>query len=306
MVKLIQSLLDKLPYIKSLRHKVDIVERNSHVLPGHFYSPIVDVNDIALRKSKIWPHPMPVDISGIDLQHYNQLGLLRHCLTEYLPEYPFSAEKKNELAYHYNNRYFGFADGLFLYSIIKHFKPQKIVEAGSGFTSALMMDTRKLLGFPHSLTFIDPDLSRVNELIKQTDQAATTVIQSNVEEVNADVLTNLNANDILFIDSSHVCKTGSDVHFLFFDILPKLQSGVIIHIHDIFYPFLYPEKWVLGGINWNEAFLLRALLTNSNRYSILLWPDYFQKVYPNELASLELENDKGAKPYGQSIWLQVN
>ena len=184
MIKLIQSVLDKMPYIKSLRHKVDIMERNSHVLPGHFYSPIVDVQDIAGRKSKIWRNEAAQTITGIDLQHDKQLALLKHCIATYLPNYPFSAEKTSGFSYHFNNRYYGFADGIFLYSIIQQFKPQAIVEAGSGFTSALMIDARKLLGFPQSLTFIDPDLSRVNELIKETDHAATTVIQSKVEEVN--------------------------------------------------------------------------------------------------------------------------
>ncbi len=111
--------------------------------------------------------------------------------------------------------------------------------------------------------------------------------------------------DILFIDSSHVSKTGSDVNFLFFDVLPRLKKGVLIHIHDIFYPFLYPEKWVLGGINGNEAFLLRAMLSCSNRYRILFWTDHISKVNPEIFDTQNLDESKGEKKCGQSLWLQV-
>jgi hypothetical protein len=100
------------------------------------------------------------------------------------------------------------------------------------------------------------------------------------------VFAELEAGDVLFIDSTHVSKVGSDVNFLFLDVLPRLPPGVHVHVHDVFYPFEYPREWVLGGSGWNEAYLLRGLLTHNPRLRIELWNSFLASGHRTELEAL--------------------
>jgi hypothetical protein len=138
-------------------------------------------------------------------------------------------------------------------------------------------------------------------LLKDGDAERITVIPTRVQEVDLRVFEALQAGDVLFIDSTHIAKTGSDVNHLFFEVLPVLAEGVYIHIHDIFYPFEYPKHWIDQGIAWNEQYMLRTFLQDNDRYEIVLFNtflthfhrDFFEKAMP-----LCLENEGG------SIWLR--
>jgi hypothetical protein len=123
-----------------------------------------------------------------------------------------------------------------------------------------------------------------------------------VQEVSLSVFEVLRNGDFLFIDSSHVMKTGSDVCHELFEILPRLAPGVFIHFHDMLWPFEYSEDWVLReNRSWNELYALRAFLTFNDRFEIVFFNDYFQRfnepliqaTYP-----LFLRNSGG------SLWLR--
>jgi hypothetical protein len=123
--------------------------------------------------------------------------------------------------------------------------------------------------------------------------------------VDASIFKALGQNDILFVDSTHVSKTGSDVNRILFEILPSLNRGVIIHFHDIFYPFEYPKEWVLdwAGFGWNEIYILRAFLTNNPNYTILLFNtflEHFHKEWFLQHMPLCLRNTGG------SLWIKTN
>src|SRR5690606_8620162 len=102
------------------------------------------------------------------------------------------------------------------------------------------------------------------------------------------VFEELNAGDMLFIDSTHVAKTGSDVNYILFEILPRLKSGVLIHFHDIFYPFEYPRDWVFNGRNWNEVYFLKAFLMYNTTFEIKLFSHYLHKHHPNVFEAMPL------------------
>ena len=105
---------------------------------------------------------------------------------------------------------------------------------------------------------------------------------------------------ILFIDSTHVSKIGSDVNSLLFDILPKLNRGVYVHFHDVFYPFEYPQEWVYQGLAWNEAYILRAFLQHNDAFKIVFFNTYLELFYREKFENsmpLCLKNPGG------SIWL---
>jgi predicted O-methyltransferase YrrM len=183
------------------------------------------------------------------------------------------------------------------------FKPRNIIEIGSGFSSALMLDINGMeFNNEMSLTFIDPNPEhRLNALIRDEDRKSATIIKSFIQDVDLSVFDKLSANDILFVDNSHVSKTGSDVNHTFFEIFPRLKKGTLIHIHDVFNGFMYPKEWIFDmKANWNEIFLCRAFLMYNTSFEILLFPDYLQNHHPE--AFNDFPHLQKSRP--QSIWLR--
>jgi len=262
----LKRVLSKIGYVKSLQIQVENFKNNSCFPPGHFYSPIISVVNIKERQKEIWTKAKNDGIAGIELNTKRQIELLNK-LSLYYKEIPFSEEKNNN-RYFFNNNFYSYTDGIILYSMIRHFSPKKIVEVGSGFSSAVMLDTNQLFFDSRiKLFFIEPYPINLDKILTENDRKTTILMQTDLQIVPLETFRQLEANDILFIDSTHVAKTGSDVNFIFFEILPILKSGVIIHFHDIFYPFEYPQAWVFGGRNWNEDYFLKAFLMYLNSVS---------------------------------------
>jgi hypothetical protein len=123
-----------------------------------------------------------------------------------------------------------------------------------------------------------------------------------LSDVPSSVFDILGAGDILFIDSSHVSRIGSDVNQLFLDVFPRLPPGVHIHIHDIFYPFEYPQRWLQRGRAWNEAYLLRAYLAGNPSIRITWFNDYLKQCHGPAVAA---QLPGWAPETGSSIWLET-
>lgn len=189
-----------------------------------------------------------------------------------------------------------------LYAILRHFRPRRVIEAGSGFSSALMLDTdERFLESGTRFLFIEPNAARLRTLLKPEDASRVEVIERGVQELPISALADLAPNDILFIDSSHVSKVGSDVNYLMFEVLPRLQPGVIVHFHDIYWPFEYPAEWILEGRSWNEGYLLHAFLQYNEAFDILLFNNYLghrHRELMREVMPKFMVNDGG------SLWLQ--
>jgi hypothetical protein len=237
--------------------------------PGSFYSPIPADDDIpsAVDKSS-------KDIPGVDLREDAQLALLDDLARVYR-DVPFSDHASQELRFHFDNEYYSYCDAVVLFAMLRHFKPRRVVEVGSGFSSAVMLDTRDwFLERDTHLTFIDPYPERLESLLRPDDRARCTVLAKKVQDVPLSTFTELEANDILFVDSSHVVKVGSDVAWIVFEILPRLAPGVIVHFHDIPYPFEYPLHWLRAGRAWNEAYVLRSFLQFNHAFEILFFNDF--------------------------------
>lgn len=293
----IKHLANQLPYVKTLyKQAANCTHPN-----GHYYSPVFSIEDVKNRQESIWKDVNKDGISCINLRTTEQKQLILQLNTFY-HEMPFQAERSEQLRYEFKNGYFSYSDGILLYSMIRHFQPKKIIEIGSGHSSALMLDTNELF-FKNEidLTFVEPyPDERLNWLMNAEDKKRCTVIQDFVQSVSLDVFRQLEAGEILFIDSTHVSKTGSDVNYILFDILPVLQAGVIIHFHDVFYPFEYPKDWVFNGYNWNEDYLLRAFLMCNTAYDILLFPDYLHLHHKEVFEQMPLCSLKT----GGSFWIQ--
>lgn len=114
----------------------------------------------------------------------------------------------------------------------------------------------------------------------------------------------LKENDILFIDSSHVLKTGSDVQYEYLEILPRLNKGVLVHFHDIFLPAEYPQKWILEDHKfWNEQYLLQAFLAFNDSFEILWAGSYMHLNHPDKLEQFFKSYNKN-KRWPGSFWVR--
>lgn len=197
------------------------------------------------------------------------------------------------------NGVFELADAAVYYSILTKFRPKHIVEVGSGFSSAIALDVRDHELHDLNVTFIDPNPARLYSLLNENDHTKITLHADLVQNVPSELFDALEKNDILFIDSTHVIGKGSDVNWLFFQVLPRLRPGVIVHLHDIFFPFEYPDAWA----NWpfNEIYLLRAFLSYNDMFQIIFFNSWFWREH-NDIVSRFLPEGVRAKP--GSIWLQ--
>lgn len=267
----------------------------------HYYSPIPVVAEIQRREQTIFDRECR-SVPGVDLQAASQLALLDQFRT-YGAGLPFPEKQSAGFRYWLDNLFFPFSDGVYYYCMLRHCRPRRVVEIGSGFSTAVFLDTNERF-FAGEIegTCIDPDTSRLDKLMTDVDRQRTVVLRHAVQDAPLELFQRLEAGDILFVDSSHVAKIGSDVNDIFFRILPALASGVRIHLHDVFYPFEYPKTWVYSGRAWNEAYLLRAFLQFNSNFQIAMWPDFLNQFHHEAV-------DR-CLPYGHvnsgSIWLQKN
>jgi SAM-dependent methyltransferase len=264
----------------------------THYAPGHFYSALPSLQQLRAREEAVF-RKKGILLPGIDLNEANQLQCLK-TLGSYRSSFPFDEKDTGRNRYHFGNANFEATDGYFYYAMIRHLKPKRIVEVGCGYSSCLALDVNELY-FQNSIdcTFIEPYPQLLYALSRPSDHDKMTVIQDYVQEVPLDVFAALEPGDILFIDSSHVSKTDSDLNHILFYVLPVLQRGVYIHFHDIFYPFEYPEEWTMDGRAFNECYMLRAFLTHNVEYKIELFANYLHVEHRDALDS--------ATPYDNNI-----
>jgi predicted O-methyltransferase YrrM len=210
--------------------------------------------------------------------------------------------KDESKRYYAENVSFPFSDAFIFYCFIRRYSPRRIIEIGSGFSSAAALDSLDSLGKNDTQCwFIEPYPRLLQSLLREADTRHG-VLPSAVQEVDLTVFDSLAAGDILFIDSTHVSKINSDVNYEIFDILPRLKPGVLIHIHDIYWPFDYPEEWIHEGRAWTESYLVRAFLQFNNDFRILYFNSY---LHPKVRRSLfvPLGVDLGEND-GGSLWLE--
>jgi len=268
--------------------------------PGHFYSPIPSLDEVRKDEQALFGSA-PREVAGIDLREAQQLQLL-HELVPYYREMPFQPGRQDGLRYYFDNPTYSYSDAILLHGMIRHLRPRRIVEIGSGFSSCMMLDTNDLF-FDGSiaLTFIEPYPDLLMSVIRDSDKMSVRRIEQRLQDVVIDEFQELRENDILFVDSTHVSKIGSDVNRIFFDILPALAPGVHVHFHDIFYPFEYPKTWVYEGRAWNEAYLLRVFLQYNDKFRVVLMNDFLRRFYA---PFFEQQMPLALRNTGASIWLR--
>jgi hypothetical protein len=285
---------------RELEDEARVAARAPQLFPaGHYYSPIAPLDEVRSRAEKIFG--VPRTLPEIDLQEEAQLELLR-AIAPFARDVELSETATTGQRYYLVNDFFGHGDAVVLQALLRWLQPKRLVEVGSGFSSALILDTNeRYLDRQLECTFIEPYPDRLMALLNDEDRRRSEIIVSPLQDVDLGILDELGPRDVLFIDSSHVSKVGSDVNLLMFEVLPRLQPGVFVHFHDIFYPFEYLRAWVDEGRNWNEAYILRAYLEANHGYRIRLWNSYLAALHHAEAAEcLPL----WSRNTGGSLWLE--
>ncbi len=245
-----------------------------YVPPGHYCSPIPSIEDIERAITTA-----PASYSGIDLREDQQLALLEK-LSRYYAEIPFPAEKNERFRFAFHNPSYSWGDAIILFCMIRELKPRRILEIGSGHTSALILDTNEhYFGGGIDCTFVEPYPELLISLLRPNEDHEPRLISRKLQDVNLTLFDTLEAGDILFVDSSHVLKAGSDCQLLFSEILPRLNPGTLIHFHDVFDRFEYPPDWLREGRGWNEQYALRAFLQFNSSFRIKLFTPHMMAQY---------------------------
>jgi len=245
---------------------------------GHYYSPVVDPVEADRVLAVAEAAPPPEHLADVAIDRDAMVRLWRELQPD-LAAAPFPAHRAAGFHYYFENPAYAWGDGLVYYAMLRRWRPRRVVEVGSGFSSALLLDTLSAdWPKPCDVTFVEPypDILRA---VVGPDVKRAQFIVSPVQACPIEVFTSLQPGDFLFIDSTHVLKTGSDVCHELFEILPALAPGVIIHFHDMFWPFEYPRPWAVDeNRSWNELYAMRAFLSGNRDYEILMFNDYMGKL----------------------------
>lgn len=248
----------------------------------HYYQPVPDI--LELEKRNAWDNVSKM--RGIKFEPEKSIEFIKLLALKYSNECNWQNEPLlNQNLFHLHNGSFSYGCAAPLHCIIREYKPKRIIEIGSGNSSKVIASAIELNIFDNHFTeytIIDP----YSSLNQSNFPKSTNIIRQPVELMNLEIFELLEENDILFIDSSHVCKIGSDVNFEILEILPRLKKGVIIHFHDIPLPFEYSKTYATNSnfrVFWTESYLLQAFLICNNDFQIILPMSYLQKYYLEDL-----------------------
>jgi predicted O-methyltransferase YrrM len=254
-----------------------------HVTPRHYAFPIPDTSRL---DSRLWSAVPPLP-PGIDLRESEQLELLAASARDYAPEWAkLPMDRSTAGGFYLRNRHFETVDAEMFYAFLRRRRPRRLIEAGSGFSSLLAAHVaaiNALEGHPCAIEVWDPF---ADQSVRALEGRGLTLHRVEVQQAPLEALTDLKAGDILFIDSSHVLHVGSDVRYLFAEVIPRLEPGVLVHVHDIFLPAHYPRRWVIEHLRfWNEQYVLQAFLSFNERFRVV-WASHFMALaHPDELAA---------------------
>lgn len=248
-----------------------------HVTPVHFYQPIPDTRQIP---DTLWGEPaLP---PGLRIDEEQQERTLRGLVAGRMEELQALPRRPDEAAngYYLENGRYESVDAELLYLFVRSGKPRRIIEVGSGFSTlvalrAIEANRRDDASYSCELTSIDPYPAPI---LDRAPRGAILAVRKRVQEVPLPTFAALEAGDILFIDSTHVCAVGSDVQYELLEVVPRVAPGVLVHFHDIFLPAEYPRVWVKEHHRfWNEQYVLQAFLSFNDSFRVL-WAGHWMHL----------------------------
>ncbi|MGH3449462.1 MAG: class I SAM-dependent methyltransferase [Haloechinothrix sp.] len=252
-----------------------------HVLPAHFYSSVADRRWLRSNEP-LWRRP--TELRGVEWELAAHLAWLEKVCSTHLDEvggFPFISDlERRGIGFRY-----GLIEAQVLHCVVRTLAPRRIVEIGSGASTALMSDavTRNMAeGRPEgTIVAVDPYMPPEVRALPHVE-----VREIPAQQVPAETFADLAEGDMLFIDSTHALRTGSELHRIYLELLPSLPPGVLVHIHDIYLPYLY-SPWVLSDFwDWQETALLAALLTGNPNFEVLSCQSALHHAMPDQLRSV--------------------
>ena len=267
-----------------------------HIRPIHYYEPLPDFRSITREQIN-----RRREYGSLNFNWDAQLKLLNQ-LTPFAEELR-DLDGSSPNGFDFRNGYFGGFDSVVYYCVIRHLKPRRIIEVGGGYSTRiaqLALARNRTHGSEGKLICIEPN----PEPRLPYAQSGFDLIQKPVQEVKLDLFSSLEANDILFIDSTHTVKFGSDVCYEFLDILPSLSPEVWVHVHDIFFPYDYPPEWLLEKrLALNEQYLLEAFLAFNDEFKVQLCNRWICLDHPDVAAQL-WQTDGSESSCPSSFWMK--
>jgi predicted O-methyltransferase YrrM len=272
--------------VSTVRAVRAVIARPPYATPGHFYSPLTTDADVS--RCLDWPAA-----PGVDMREEEQLVLAARLA-------PMLAEPPSGPRYEAANGMYGPGDAAVFRALLAELRPARLIEVGSGYSTAVALDEADCNPDLSELeiTCIEPYPERLLGLLKVADCDRVTLLSQPVQELPMSTYEQLGPRDMLFIDSTHVVKAGSDVVWLFLHVLPALAPGVIVHIHDVFWPFEYPDRWLQQHRDWTEAYLAHAFLLGNSGWNILFFSSWFWHCHAGLVPHSLAQEEPG------SIWIR--
>ncbi len=259
------------------------------LLERHFYNPLPDLDNLPAR---LWAGAW--DLPGVDLRVDEAVRFLdeelRPHIRDFTPPYTLDASGTGGTGTFYlQNGGYESVDAESLYGILRHIKPKKVLELGSGASSHVIDFARRaneVDGSPFDHEIVDP-YPFGNPMGPVADAVVRPVRGEDLDPCEVEQLED---GDVFFVDTTHTVKTGGDVAHIILNLLPRLPRGVWAHVHDVFLPYEYPREWVVKKRRaWAEQYMLQAFLAFNQTYEVMfpaqavvrLAPDVVKDVVPS-------------------------
>ncbi len=282
------------------------VESGMDLVVRHYYSPVPDTSDFG---PGFWDEQSELPGIAIDEEAYSKIldEVVPRWLEEFRNRYPLDIPDEAFAGFYLLNRVYMAVDAHVYYALIRELKPARIIEIGSGMSALLAADATAENGREHhpcKITSIEPNPAGYLRAIPGLD-----LVQAKVQDVDLALFNELKANDMLFIDSTHVLREGNDVQFEYLELLPRLGDGVLVHVHDISLPKRYPRYYYEEGWYWNEQYLLQAFLAFNDRFEVI-WPgNHVMLNHAEKMLAVFPEIDAMRKNYPNSeptaFWMRT-
>jgi predicted O-methyltransferase YrrM len=273
-----------------------------HPLPIHFYEPVPayeSVPDDYFETKQSFP--------GFSIDLDAAASALKQ-ISCYVQECNWPDKRTAEGVYYTGNVNFGYCSAAILHCMIRSSRTKRLLEVGSGYSSLVALEALKLNypGGEFRLKCIEPYPVRWLEEMARKHPGSVELLAVKADEADLATYSELGENDVLFIDGSHVSKLGSDVNFIYLQVLPRLTSGVLVHIHDIFIPYEYPREFYWGRDKrfWNEQYLLEAFLTNNPAFEVVLPAYWLMRDRPSDFQEALPAWNPRAHGHSSSFWLR--
>jgi hypothetical protein len=292
-----------------------------HIIPAHYYAPVPNIIELA-RTIDLWAKPSAM--SGIHIDIDEQMENLRRVCEPFQHEFHGNRHYRHAVKQPFRSgrsRFFGYIEAQVLHAVVRKYKPARVIEIGGGVpsycTSQAISMNRRDTGVNSHITCIEP---HPIAMIKNLDENSENfeLIARPIQGVPLKYFTQLQANDIIFIDSNHVVRSGSEVNFIVLEILPIIPKDVLVHFHDIYLPYDYDREVLQNFIHPNETALVAAFLACNTRYKILFSLSMLHYERQHEMQSVlpeyTPESDwrgmrvgeyEQAKHFPSSLWLRV-